>query len=77
MILVYNGFGNIKERIMKWIVILLIGAVGVWAYFNLNLDFTSAKDNAKEIVKQEKTMKKFFGADEQNKKETQEVLQNF
>jgi hypothetical protein len=62
---------------MKWIVILLIGAVGAWAYFNFSPDLTGAKNNATDTIKQEKTMKKFFGADEQNKQETQKVLENF
>ena len=31
---------------MKWIIILLLIAAGVWAYFNV--DFTGAKNNAQE-----------------------------
>ena len=63
---------------MKWIVILLIGAIGAWAYFNnFSFDTTNAKSNATNTIKQEKTLKKFFNADEQNKQETKEVLENF
>ena len=62
---------------MKWIVIILIGAIGVWAYFNMNVDTTNAKNNTTKTIKQEKTLKKFFNADEQNKQETKEVLENF
>lgn len=60
---------------MKWIVILLIGAIGAWIYFNS--DFSNVGQNTQNTLKQEKTMKKFFGADEQNKQETQKVLENF
>jgi len=62
---------------MKWIVILLIAAAGIWAYYNVNVDTTSAKDSTTNTIKQEKTLKKFFNADEQNKQETKEVLENF
>lgn len=63
---------------MKWIVIILIGAIGAWAYFNnFSFDTTSTKANTTNTLKQEKTMKKFFGADEQNKQQTKEVLENF
>ena len=63
---------------MKWIVILLLIAVGVWAYFNV--DFKSDKNNAQEntmnAIKNQKTIKKFFDADQQNKKETQETIRD-
>ena len=63
---------------MKWIVIILIGAIGAWAYFNnFSFDTTNTKANTTNTLKQEKTMKKFFGADEQNKQQTKEVLENF
>ena len=43
---------------MKWIVILLLIAVGVWAYFNV--DFNGVKNNAQEntmnAIKNEKTI---------------------
>ena len=60
---------------MKWIVILLIGAIGAWVYFNV--DFSNFKSDSENTIKQEKTLKKFFNADEQNKQETQKVLENF
>ena len=60
---------------MKWIVILLIIAAGCWVYFNV--DFSSLNSQANQSLRQEKTLKKFFSADEQNKKETQDVLRDF
>lgn len=63
---------------MKWIIILLLIAAGVWAYFNV--DFTGAKNNAQEstmnAIKNEKTINKFFEADKQNKQETQDTINN-
>lgn len=58
---------------MKWIVILLIAGACAWAYFNV--DFSNFKGNTENTFKQEKTLKKFFNADEQNKLETQKVIQ--
>ncbi len=61
---------------MKWIIILLIAGVGVWAY--LNADFTNFKTNAENTFKQEKTLKIFFDADKQNKDETRQTIkENF
>ena len=61
---------------MKWIIILLIAGVGVWAY--LNADFTNFKTNAENTCKQEKTLKIFFDADKQNKDETRQTIkENF
>ena len=61
---------------MKWIIILLLIAAGVWAY--LNVDFTGAKNNAQDsainAIKNEKTIKKFFDADQQNKQETHDTI---
>ena len=63
---------------MKWIIILLLIATGVWAYFNI--DFTGAKNNAQDeamnAIRNEKTINKLFDADRQNKQETQETIQN-
>ena len=63
---------------MKWIIILLLIAAGVWAYFNV--DFTGTKNNAQEstmnAIKNEKTINKFFEADKQNKQETQDTINN-
>lgn len=58
---------------MKWIIILLVVAAGVWAY--LNVDFTNLGSNAEKTLRQEKTMKVFFDADKQNKDETQKTIQ--
>ena len=45
---------------MKWVIILLLIAAGVWAY--LNVDFTGMKnntqDNTMNAIKNEKTIKK-------------------
>ncbi len=60
---------------MKWIVILLLVAAGVWAY--LNVDFSNLGSQTNDTIKQEKTLKKFFNADEQNKQQTKEVLDTF
>ncbi len=60
---------------MKWIVILLIAAAACWAYFNVDME--QFKQNSTQTFKQEKNLKKFFQADEMNKKETQEVIDNF
>ena len=63
---------------MKCIIILLLIAAGVWAY--LNVDFTGAKNNAQDsainAIKNEKTIKKFFDADQQNKQETQDTIRD-
>ena len=58
---------------MKWIIILLVVAAGVWAY--LNVDFANLGTNAENTLRQEKTMKIFFDADKQNKDETQQTIQ--
>lgn len=60
---------------MKWIVFLLIAGAAAWAYFNV--DFTNFKTNSINTFKQEKTIKKFFDADQQNKDQLQETLNNF
>ena len=63
---------------MKWIIILLLIAAGVWSY--LNVDFTGMKnntqDNTMNAIKNEKTIKKFFDADQQNKQETQDTIRD-
>lgn len=58
---------------MKWIILLLVIAAGVWAY--LNVDFSNFGSNAENTLKQEKTLKIFFDADKQNKDETQQTIQ--
>ena len=60
---------------MKWIILLLLVAAGVWAY--LNVDFSNLGAQSENTLRQEKTLKKFFDADKQNKYETQEVINNF
>lgn len=60
---------------MKWIVILLVIAAGVWAYNNV--DFAQLGSQTESSLRQEKTMKKFFSADQQNKDETQKVIDQF
>ena len=58
---------------MKWIVIALLVGAGVWVYFNV--DFSQLGQNATETIKQEKTLKKFFDADSQNKEETKQTIE--
>lgn len=58
---------------MKWIILLLVVAAGVWAY--LNVDFANLGSNAENTLRQEKTLKVFFDADKQNKDETQQTIQ--
>lgn len=58
---------------MKWIIILLVVAAGVWAY--LNVDFSNLGTDAQSKLREEKTMKVFFDADKQNKDETQQTIQ--
>ena len=57
---------------MKWIIILLLIAAGVWAY--LNVDFTGMKnntqDNTMNAIKNEKTIAKRQGIYNQNCQET-------
>lgn len=60
---------------MKWIIILLVIAAGVWAYNNV--DFAQLGSQTENSLRQEKTMKKFFNADEQNKEETRKVIEQF
>ena len=71
----YSGTQNEVFK-MKWIIVLLVIAAGVWAYFNI--DFTGMKENAQEdamnAIKNEKTIKVFFEADKQNKEETQQTI---
>ncbi len=57
---------------MKWIIILLLIAATAWVYFNV--DFNKVGDETENVVKQEKTLKKFFDADNQNKQETQQTI---
>ena len=66
---------------MKWIIILLLIAATAWVYFNVdfnkvyfNVDFNKVGDETENVVKQEKTLKKFFDADNQNKQETQQTI---
>ncbi len=57
---------------MKLFIFIAIVAVAIWAY--LNVDFSQFKTDATNTIMQEKTMKKFFDADKQNKDETQKVI---
>lgn len=66
-------FINKGELFMKWIVILLVSAVAVWVYFNV--DLTTFKEDTTTTIKKEKTLKKFFDADQQNKEETRRVIE--
>ena len=57
---------------MKLFIFILIVAAAVWAY--LNVDSTQFKTDTTNTIMQEKTMKKFFDADKQNKDETQRII---
>ena len=58
---------------LKWVILALLIAGGVCVYFNV--DFTQLGTNAENAVRNEKTIKKFFEADRQNKEETQQTIQ--
>lgn len=60
---------------MKWIILLLLIAAGWWAYNNV--DFANLGSNTENTIRNEKTIKKFFDADNMNKEETQKVLEEF
>ncbi len=61
---------------LKWIILLILIAGGVWVYFNV--DFTQMGNNAENAIRNEKTIKKFFDADKQNKEQTQQTIrENF
>ena len=57
---------------LKWIILLILIVGGVWVYFNV--DFNQVSNNAENAVRNEKTIKKFFEADAQNKEETQQTI---
>ena len=57
---------------LKSIILLILIVGGVWVYFNV--DFTQVSNNAENAVRNEKTIKKFFEADAQNKEETQQTI---
>lgn len=60
---------------MKWIVILLIAAAGVWAYYNV--DFANLGSNTNQTIREEKTLKKYFKSDEMNREQTQKILDEY
>ena len=57
---------------LKWIILLILIIGGIWVYFNV--DFAQISNNAENAVRNEKTIKKFFEADVQNKEETQQTI---
>ncbi len=57
---------------MKFFIFIAIVAAVVWAY--MNVDLNQFKTDATNTIMKEKTMKKFFDADRQNKEETQKVI---
>ncbi len=61
---------------MKWIILLLLIAAGAFIYFNVDLNKVNSTVNeeATNALKQEKTIKVFFDADQQNKDETQQTI---
>lgn len=62
---------------MKWIILLLLIAAGVWAYLNVDFDNlkNTAQDNAMNSIKNEKTINKFLNSDKQGKEQLDKTLQ--
>ena len=63
---------------LKWIIVIVLIAAGVWAYLNLDLSRmkNEAQDNTINAIKNEKTIKVFFDADKQNKDQTQQTIKD-
>lgn len=63
---------------LKWIIVIVLIAAGVWAYLNLDLSGmkNEAQDNTMNAIKNEKTIKVFFDADKQNKDQTQQTIKD-
>lgn len=63
---------------LKWIIVILLIAAGVWAYLNLDVSGmkNEAQDNTMNAIKNEKTIKVFFDADKQNKDQTQQTIKD-
>lgn len=63
---------------LKWIIVILLIAAGVWAYLNLDLSGmkNEAEDSTMNAIKNEKTIKEFFDADKQNKNQTQQTIKD-
>lgn len=63
---------------LKWIIVILLIAAGVWAYLNLDLSGmkNEAEDSTMNAIKNEKTIKVFFDADKQNKNQTRQTIKD-
>lgn len=63
---------------LKWIIVILLIAAGVWAYLNLDVSGmkNEAQDNTMNAIKNEKTIKVFFDADKQNKDQTKQTIKD-
>ena len=63
---------------LKWIIVIVLIAAGVWAYLNLDLSGmkNEAQDNTMNAIKNEKTIKVLFDADKQNKDQTQQTIKD-
>ena len=61
---------------MKWLILILVIAAGVWSYFSLDLTGLKkdAQDSTMNAIQNEKTIKVFFDADKQNKDETKQTI---
>lgn len=57
---------------LKWIILLILIVGGIWVYFNV--DFAQLGNDTENAIRNEKTIKKFFEADKQNKEETQQTI---
>ncbi len=63
---------------LKWIIVILLIAAGVWAYLNLDVSGmkNEAQDSTMNAIKNEKTIKVFFDADKQNKDQTKQTIKD-
>ena len=64
---IVNDHSNYKDYVE-----IFATQAAVWAY--LNVDINQFKTDTTNTIMQEKTMKKFFDADKQNKDETQRII---
>ena len=60
---------------LKWFIILFV--VVCICFLCSNVEFSLFEDFSRGVIKQEKTMKKFFESDRQNKEEMQKVIQDY
>ena len=63
---------------LKWIIVILLIAAGVWAYLNLDVSGmkNEAQDSTMNAIKNEKTKNHNFHADKQNKDQTKQTIKD-